>query len=229
MSLVGVGNLRCGPPVVASLAAWGPEMEVEVRLFDSNEERLDLMDRFARVCLDRTNAGHALKATSDPAEALEDADSVVLTVSEDCARRMKGAVEPTPVEAVPPGQSYLDLVRGDPNRPTPLERLSPQTRLILANPLRDDGRTREEALSEALESLLALAPPRARLLSLVRRVPLPPGREHDYLNWPSPLDTEQTLRVPHQILRWILGEATLDALLDEARRSPVLAWLESGP
>jgi hypothetical protein len=75
-------------PLVSSLATYFGERPLEIVLFDADFERLDLVDRFARLAFTATNATHSLRATEDPEEALEDADLVVLQVEENCARKM---------------------------------------------------------------------------------------------------------------------------------------------
>ncbi len=50
-------------------------------------ERLDLFDRFARVCFLMMQNGHTLISTTDAEEAVEDAERVVLQVGENCARK----------------------------------------------------------------------------------------------------------------------------------------------
>src|SRR5262249_14904762 len=53
--------------------------------------RLDLFDRFARLCCICTKSTHNIKSTTDAKEALEEADLLVLQVGENCARKfLKG-------------------------------------------------------------------------------------------------------------------------------------------
>jgi len=56
-------------------------------MFDSDMERLDLFDRFARLCFTMAKNSHSLLSTTDAAEAALDASRVVLTVGENCARK----------------------------------------------------------------------------------------------------------------------------------------------
>ncbi len=229
VTLLGAGSLRCSPVVLASLASYRTDGAFELRLFDANEERLDLFDRFARACLDSTHAPHALIATSDAAEALKDADHVIFALGEDCARRQlllkypPGEEEQAPE---PEPRNFLELVRGDPNRPTPLDQLSPQMRRMLDSPARL-GRTREEALAEVVEELLALTPPMARLLNLMRGALLPAERRHSHLMWPNPLDDEALERLPHQVLRWVRRDQSVDDFVQANARSPLTQWLDA--
>jgi hypothetical protein len=87
MAILGVGSLRCAPPVFSALATYFGERPLEIRLYDADEERLDLMDRFARACFQSTRATHDVLYRPDPAEALEDVDRVVLMVGRNCARK----------------------------------------------------------------------------------------------------------------------------------------------
>lgn len=55
-------------------------------MYDSDAERLDLFDRFARLCFAMTHNGHGLISTTDAEEAVEDADRIVLQIGANCAR-----------------------------------------------------------------------------------------------------------------------------------------------
>ncbi|MCW5936126.1 MAG: hypothetical protein KIT11_02320 [Fimbriimonadaceae bacterium] len=223
--LYGAGNVASSPAVVATVCNWQPESDVEFRLFDANEERLDLLDRFARTCLDRTSLGHMVKATSDLAEASAEVTDAILALHDDCARRMVGVpIEPQAVEEEPLGFSYLDLVRGDPNKPTPPHKLSLAARTLISQPSVETG-TESQVVQEAAGLILESLPPKARLLTVAQQRVVP-NREHTFLNWPRPIDADQLGRVPHQIHRWILGEPSLGDLLLEASDSPLREWLD---
>jgi hypothetical protein len=73
--------------VIASLATYFGERPLEIRMFDSDLERLDLFDRFARLCFIMTKNGHNLMSTTDASEATQDADRILLQVGENCARK----------------------------------------------------------------------------------------------------------------------------------------------
>lgn len=88
LAILGAGNLRCTPAVIGSLSTYFGERPLEIRLYDADEERLDLFDRFARLCFESTAAEHRLMATTDPIEALENASLVVLQIEENGARRL---------------------------------------------------------------------------------------------------------------------------------------------
>ena len=113
-------------PVVASLATFFGERQLEIAFFDADEERLDLVDRFARLAFATTKAPHSLRSTYDPSEALEDADLVIVQMGENCARKMLGVRrdQPDPTERalqelmskVPAGAHVLNLI----NDPLPV-------------------------------------------------------------------------------------------------------------
>lgn len=90
VAILGVGSLRCMPPVISALATYAGERPLEVRLYDADLERLDLMDRFARVCFQITNSTHDVRFRPDPKEALEEVDRIVLMVGRNCARKLMG-------------------------------------------------------------------------------------------------------------------------------------------
>lgn len=215
--------MRCGPPVLSALATWSPDDLVTIKLFDANEERLDLFDRFIRECLDKANTEHVVMATSQPEEALAQATDVLFCVHEDCARRLFGRNEPNLYDPPTP-ENVRDQVRGDPNSPTPPHKLSQQTHSILSSPALN-GMSREDVLTKALASLIGMVPPTARILSLERGVDLPTHREHQKLEWPTEVPERDLPVVPHQILRWIHGEETLDVFLNEQRANPIAIWL----
>jgi hypothetical protein len=78
------------PPVISSLATYAGERKLEIRLYDADEERLDLMDRFARHCFHFTDSTHDALFRPDPSEALEGVDRIVLMMGRNCARRYLG-------------------------------------------------------------------------------------------------------------------------------------------
>lgn len=85
--VLGAGSVRCMPGVIGSLATYFGERPLEVRFWDADEERLDLFDRFARLCFGYSKSGHRLISTPDSKEALKEAWMVVLVMGENCARK----------------------------------------------------------------------------------------------------------------------------------------------
>jgi hypothetical protein len=75
------------PPIIGSLSTYFGERPLEVRFWDADEERLDLFDRFARLCFAFNKCGHGLVSTTDPDEAVEGASRLILAVEENCARK----------------------------------------------------------------------------------------------------------------------------------------------
>jgi len=207
--------------VLASLAWIDPEQGCEVRLFDANEERLDLFDRFARLCFEKSGNEHAVLSSSEPAEALDQADDVIFCMGEDCARRFLRE-EPSDEEETNEKEDALEWRRGDFNRPTPLSKLSPHVRRIVTGNSQGDL-TREDAIREALAKLWPLIPERAQRLSLLRGVTLPEA--HTHLNWPAPLLPETREGLPHQVLRWIFLDDPVHDFLNAHKGTPVVQWL----
>lgn len=93
IAVIGAGSVRCSPAVIASLANYYGERQLEVRLFDADEERLDLFDRFARVCFASGQAPHDVVATSDIEEALEGVHGAIVQIGYNCARQFLKSAE----------------------------------------------------------------------------------------------------------------------------------------
>jgi hypothetical protein len=89
VAILGAGSVRCTPPVISSLGTYFGERPLEVRLYDADEERLDLMDRLARHCFRMTEATHTVLYRPDYKEALEEVDRIVLQVGRNCARKFQ--------------------------------------------------------------------------------------------------------------------------------------------
>lgn len=218
--VVGAGNIRCAPAVLGALAGWWPEGEASVSLFDANEERLDLIDRLARRVFDDFHKDMGVRASSDLAEALEGGTAVLLCLNEDGSRRMVGG-SVDELEDVS-NSDAVGFRRGDGNRPTPVEQLSPMTRQLLSRP-RMVGGTREEAILRAVEVFREAWGGRGAVLSLLRGV----ETGFESVDWPGALSAEELWMRPHQILRWLGGDEALDGLVDAGRSGPVLDWLGS--
>lgn len=84
---MGIGSVRCAPPTIASLAGYFGERPLEIHFWDSDFERLDLFDRFARLCFHMTKSKHSLVSSEESDEALADAVAFVLAVDENCATK----------------------------------------------------------------------------------------------------------------------------------------------
>lgn len=78
VAVLGAGNVRCTPPVLAALAAYFGERPLDVVLYDPDPERLDLFDRLARTFFAFTKSVHRLWSTEDAGEALAEAARVIV-------------------------------------------------------------------------------------------------------------------------------------------------------
>jgi hypothetical protein len=226
LAVVGAGSLRCAPPVLASIAAPRFEHSLEVRLFDANIERLDLMGRLLARMFELTRAQHVFSMHPNLGLALRDADAVVVCLYEDCARRMVGKtamrvlLPADPVES----ETLVDLSRGDLNKPTPMHELSPMTLAALSMP-ENEGRSRDEVVANAVALTVERIPTGAVVLNLTRNAPISPALPHTALDWPPVLDPETHATLPHRILRWIDGDYELDGVIEQHASSPVVDWL----
>jgi len=123
LSVLGAGSVRCSVPVMAALATYFGERPLDITLYDADEERLDLFDRFARLCFLSTKSTHSLKSTTDYKAALEKPDMVIVQVGENCARkflketRRQGFAELGRASLIE--QAVEDLIR-DVHPPTPV-------------------------------------------------------------------------------------------------------------
>lgn len=220
--------------MLAGLAAYAPDHDLEIRLWDADPEMLDLFHRFATQCLAITKLGHRILAGTEPVEAFEGADAVILCVGTRCAKRflappvehgVEAEVEEAPkseADAEGEADTALKFGYGDSNRPTPRRHLSPQLRHILYHPA--DDLPRKEAMDRAVRRLRLLVPDNAALLSLLRDSDVHMGRGA-HLDWPPALTPEELEQRPHEVLRWVQGEPGLSAYIELNRQSPVTRWL----
>jgi hypothetical protein len=123
LSIMGAACLRCGVPVISSLANYFGERPLDVVLFDADHERLDLFDRFARFVFAGMHSTHTLRSTEEVPDALMDAELVIVQLDENCARKLLG--DPTGAspmaraaqqiaESIRKDASVLNLVAGMP-------------------------------------------------------------------------------------------------------------------
>src|SRR5689334_604604 len=87
LAILGAGSVRCSVPVIASIATYFGERPLDIRLYDADEERLDLFDRFARTVFAFNKNPHRVRTGIDAKELLEDVDRVILQVGRNCARK----------------------------------------------------------------------------------------------------------------------------------------------
>lgn len=107
IAVLGIGNLSHGISIIFSLANYFGERPVEILLWDSDEERLDLFGTLARKCFHYTQNPNLLKTTSDADEVFEfDPDRWIVIQD---ARSVKKAVHSTQrilkpfIERIPQG------------------------------------------------------------------------------------------------------------------------------
>ena len=98
--LLGAGNVRCSPPALSSLAQCSLGENVDLKLWDADEERLDLFDRLARHLFDAKDSQVRILASSDLAEMLEGAHIVIIQLGSSCARKYLQSVDLAPDDAV---------------------------------------------------------------------------------------------------------------------------------
>jgi hypothetical protein len=117
LCVLGAGSVRCMPGVIGSFATYFGERPLEIRFWDADEERVDLFDRFARLCFFVNKCSHRLLTTDDPDEALEDATRVVIAVGGNCARKMREVSIVTAVAKlspkISPSANVLSLVEDE--------------------------------------------------------------------------------------------------------------------
>jgi hypothetical protein len=226
LTIVGAGSLRCAPAVFASLCAPRFEHSLEVRLFDANIERLDLMGRLLARMFELTRAQHVFAMHPNLGLSLRGADGAVLTLYEDCARRMTGKTATRVLLPSEPAESgkLEDLNRGDLNRPTPFDELSPMTLAALSTP-EGGGRTRDEVVANAMALTIERIETGTVLLNLTRNAPISPTVPHKAIDWPEPLEPGSHTALPHRVLRWIGGDHELEGFMEGHRHSPVARWL----
>lgn len=228
LTIVGAGSLRCAPPVLASIAAPRFEYALEIRLFDANLERLDLMGRLLERMFDITRSQHEFSMHPNLGLALRETDATVICLHEDCARRMTGKTATRfllPADPVEP-DTVEELSRGDMNKPTPFHELSPMTLAALAMP-ENAGQTRDEVVLNAVALTVERLPQGSLVLNLTRNAPISPALPHTALDWPPTLEPSVRSTLPHRILRWIDGDYELDTYIEQYRKSPVCNWLIS--
>lgn len=111
--------MAVAPAVIAALGTYFGERPLEVRLFDPDEERTDLMHRFAEMVFQIEKTGHRLIACDHLGEALAGADRVVLSPESNFARKLARLSDPAQAwevalssvaRAIPPECSCLSLL-----------------------------------------------------------------------------------------------------------------------
>lgn len=222
VTIIGAGNIRCGPPVLATLTNYQPEPDLKINLFDANTERLDLAHLLAARLFEDEDRETNITATTDIEEALYQTNTIILTLNQDCAQRMVAPLTTPSLDDLQFEQENYDFRRGDSNRPTKPEDLSPETRKLIARA--NTSASREESINQAVNQVLSKSKS-ARIVSLLRGIVLPDLIPHTHLNWPAPLDDHITSAIPFQILRWIRQEDSTYDLRQAGKRNPLFQWL----
>lgn len=118
LTVLGAGSVQKAPAIVGSLANYFGERPLRITFYDADEERVDLFDRLARLCFVSTYSSHELSTTTDPREALEEADLIVLALDANCARRYLKSERPSGFAALDDlsliEQAVTDLLGGVP-------------------------------------------------------------------------------------------------------------------
>jgi len=78
VAVIGAGSLDRAIPLVASLSTYFGERPLDIAFYHGEEERLDLVDRFARLCFLMMKSTHGLMSTTSLEEAMQHADRVIL-------------------------------------------------------------------------------------------------------------------------------------------------------
>lgn len=225
IAVLGVGSMRAAPAVLGSLARFDLGEPHEIGLFDPNEERLDLMDRFARECFEALNNGQTLFSSADAEEVLNGATHVIFCLGMDGAVRLLSPDRTDEEEAEEEPSDEVVLTRGDINRPTPRSQMS-QSRRRLLSVERKPEEQREKLVQEAAEKLLEQVPDHAACLWLVRDAEPPADAAVETATWPADLTAEERQVRPHKVLRIIQGEESIESILQGVNPMVVHDWLE---
>lgn len=219
LAVLGVGSLRRGPAILASIAVAQPEPSWTIRLYDTEGERLDIMDRLARRLLIDDDLGPRILSSDDPADVIGPTTHVIVSIGINSAQKW---FEPKSAPDCPdhrrlPAMSPVGMEAWFSRLP-PEEQVSASTRE--SHPV--------EPEAEIVEFFRAAIPRAAlppKVLNLTPAlIDLLDGATH-CTNWPPVLSETQIVARPLQLLRWIKGEDRLDDLLRSNADSPVAVWL----
>ncbi|MBS1705605.1 MAG: hypothetical protein JST40_07000 [Armatimonadetes bacterium] len=209
-AFLGAGNLACAPQVLATLASCRFERELEITLYDSDAERLDLTDRLARAIFSFAQAEHVVRSFDDLEEALGHAKFVWIGWGSHCIDHYAARclnLEPSPI-------------RG-------MERITESSFDVwpsVATSVEVDHTQSCEMLELDLERLLD-----RETRSVMRWSKAEIPHNAPTMAWPEEPVVPTAERLPHQVLRWILADDPLDRLVATYEDSPLRRWLtESG-
>lgn len=217
VAVVGAGNVRTAPWVLASLASFYPDWPVEVRLHDTHPDQLMLATMLFERLVECKVAEPEMTPTSELDEALLGADDIVVTLCSNTARRMVGPLRMPHLEALEAEPDPFELRKGDRNRPTRSGSLRPETREASSSP--SSELTEEQALGAAHEQVRLRAS--GRVLVVGRR------EEQGWESWVEPeTDPRDDLALAYEILRWARRDEPVDAVFDLVPGRPLLRWLK---
>ena len=77
VAIVGAADLGWALPTIGSLATYFGERPLEIRLYDTNEEQLDLVERFARKAFTFSKATHVLLSSSNIEVSIREANRLI--------------------------------------------------------------------------------------------------------------------------------------------------------
>lgn len=88
LAVIGVGNVRYTPRVLATLAGYFGERPLQVVLYDPDAERLDLFERLARSFFAFNKSTNGLWSTEDPDAALAEAERVIVQLEANGVKKL---------------------------------------------------------------------------------------------------------------------------------------------
>lgn len=82
LTVIGIGSIRDGAPVLAGLAQYFGERPMTIRLYDYDAERLQLFYLLGRSFFQEAKSNHELEWVDNIEDALKDANAVVFCPSQ---------------------------------------------------------------------------------------------------------------------------------------------------
>lgn len=198
LTVLGVGSLRCGLPIMASLGNYFGERQLKIVAADPDPERLDLMVRLARTLFTVNKCTHTIYPCTDLSEAFLVCDRAILSVGRHSARKYFKKARLLPRELDEPKVHSQEL--------------SAQMDQWV-----------EEFLLEFREPLAQVP----EVLSLQRpsvHVPLEHYRRLD--NWPEEPNEVERSELPLAIVRLVHSEDSAFETLSRYAKSPLVRWLD---
>ena len=82
LTVIGIGSIRDGAPVLAGLAQYFGERPMTIRLYDYDAERLQLFYLLGRSFFQEAKSNHELECVDNIEDALKDANAVIFCPSQ---------------------------------------------------------------------------------------------------------------------------------------------------